>query len=154
MKKNYFIIIIFAIIISFIIGIQFFTKSVKKQITQTPMLSERVSFNNKLEKQINSDGQVTVSIIPRKSLSAGILEFEITLDTHSVELDEDLTKVAVLIADNKEYRPISWEGEPPGGHHRKGILIFAPISPQPKSINLKIRQIGGIKERNFIWTLH
>ena len=102
-----------------------------------------------LEPQKNNDGQVTVTVTPLKSASAGILEFEITLNTHSVELNEDLIKAAVLIADDKNYTPTAWDGDPPGGHHREGILRFASISPQPESITLKIRNVGGVAERDF-----
>jgi hypothetical protein len=50
----------------------------------------------------------------------------------------------------REYRAIAWEGDPPGGHHRKGILKFEPIKPAPGSVTLKIRRIGAA-ERTFSW---
>ena len=75
------------------------------------------------------------------------------MDTHSVELDQDMTESAVLIdGQDKEYKPIGWEG-PSGGHHREGVLVFDPIEPMPKYIELKIKNIGGVTERLFKWNI-
>ena len=104
-----------------------------------------------LETQTNSDGPVTLKATPKFSSE---IAFEITLDTHSEELNANLTQTAMLIDENgKEYKPLRWEGDPPGGHHREGILKFKPISPQPKTITLKISRIGGVPERKFLWTI-
>lgn len=151
MRKDYFI-IIFVFIVAVIVGFQILNKSNENQKSQTSALFGPVQTLD-LEPQSNNDGPVTVIVVPRKSASAGTWEFEITLETHSVELNEDSMKTSVLIADNKNYEPIAWDGDPRGGHHRKGILKFAPISPQPKLITLKILPVGGIEERNFTWQL-
>ena len=106
--------------------------------------------------QITSDeGPVSIAVTP-KDLSAGLSgwNFEITLVTHSGSIDADLGAVSELVDDNgKLYKPVSWEGSPPGGHHRNGMLKFNSISPKPKSIELKITDIGGVSERNFKWSL-
>lgn len=152
MKRVYFIIIISAVILVIVVGLQFFNKSDENQNTQTSTISETVDSNpDELKPQTNNEGSVTIFVTPHKSASTGVWEFEITLDTHSVELSEDLTKTAVLVANNESYYPIAWNGDPPGGHHREGILQFVPISPPPQSIALKINNVGGIEERNFIW---
>lgn len=153
MTKNYFIIITLALILALVMGLQILNKSDESQELPVPAGNESFPPTSDLEPQTNNDGPVAVTIIPKKPAGAGIWEFEMVLETHSVELNEDLTKAAVLIADSKNYEPVDWEGDPPGGHHRKGILRFAPISSQPRSITLKIRQIGGIEERNFTWQL-
>ncbi len=68
-------------------------------------------------------------------------------------MSDDMAKAAVLKDENgKKYIPISWEGAPPGGHHRQGILKFGPLSPTPKKIKLVISGVGGISERKFLWT--
>lgn len=152
MNKNYFsiiIIIIFLVVIGFIS----LNKLTKNQNTQILMSSKSVIPINKLDEQTNNNGSVTVSVAPYQSINTGIWEFEIVLNTHSVELDYDLTKTAILIANGKEYQPIAYNGDSPGGHHRKGILKFPPILPQPQSIILKLLQIGGVEERNFVWQL-
>lgn len=139
MKKLFYcvITIAFVLFLATVVGLQVLDRS--GSVIQIP----------DLELQTNNDGQATVTVTPLKSASAGTLEFEIILDTHSVELNEDLIKAAVLIADDKNYTPTAWDGAPPGGHHRKGVLRFAPISPSPKSITLKIRNVGGVAERDF-----
>ena len=72
------------------------------------------------------------------------------MDTHSIELDQDMTKIAKLVDDQgKEYKPTAWNG-PTGSHHREGMLIFNQITPIPKSLELKISGIGGVV-RSFIW---
>lgn len=115
--------------------------------------SEEFAAEISFKPQENSDGSVSVSVLPREIKIGGNLEFEITLDTHSVELDEDLVQVSVLIDESgKEYGPIGWEGDPPGGHHRSGILVFAPITPIPKMLRLIVRNVGGIANREFSWT--
>ena len=92
---------------------------------------------------------VTVAVTPT-DIKAGSKEwkFGVVMDTHSVELDQDMTKIAILVDDQgKEYQPINWEG-PVGGHHREGILIFNKITPIPKSLELKISVIDGAA-KNF-----
>lgn len=107
-----------------------------------------------LAAQTNNQGTVTVMVTPRISRGNQAWLFEVALDTHSVELKEDMVALSVL-TDNggKEYKPISWEGDSPGGHHREGILEFAPILPLPESITLIIMQVGGVEKRNFRWEL-
>ena len=105
------------------------------------------------EFKTNAEGAVTVTVTP-KSLTGTVWNFEISLSTHSVELDEDLTKDVVLLDESgKEFKPISWEGDGPGGHHREGVLNFMAIEPRSSSVELKIRDIGEIKERIFQWDI-
>ncbi len=77
-----------------------------------------------LSPQSNSEGSVDIEITPVDvSESSREWQFEIVLNTHSVELDQDMTKVAFL----RDYRGNiypSWEGSPAEGHHREGILAF------------------------------
>lgn len=106
-----------------------------------------------LPPQTNSEGQITIQVTPQE-LSSSSWDFEIVLDTHSNSLDQDLVVNSILIGeDGGEYQPISWNGDPPGGHHRKGVLKFNPISPIPSSIELKIYQIGTDGEKVFRWEL-
>lgn len=100
----------------------------------------------------NEEGPVKViatgRLLPDRS------EFELTLDTHSVELTEDLIATSVIVgSDGKEYRPRTWVGDPASGHHRSGILVFDPIIPSDPTIELLISGVGGVPKRTFRWTL-
>ncbi|MEK7246819.1 MAG: hypothetical protein AAB223_12460 [Pseudomonadota bacterium] len=105
--------------------------------------------------QVSNEGQVTVKVAPLTlSTGAETWRFEVEFNTHTVPLTQDLLAVAVLTGPGGEdRRPVTWEGDPPGGHHRKGILVFKPISPAPTSVTLRIRQIGTVAERSFTWPL-
>lgn len=106
-----------------------------------------------LTSQTNSEGSVIIVVTPQ--LSSDAFDFEIVLDTHSIDLSYDLTKLSVLKDDKGiEYKAISWIGDPPQGHHRKGTLEFPAIAPQPPFIELTIQSIGEIKKRNFRWNLY
>ena len=111
------------------------------------------SAQQKWEAQTDDQGNVTVVVTPIDlSPQAKEWTFDIIMDTHSVELDQDMTESSVLIDDKgKEYKPLRWEG-PVGGHHREGILIFNQITSTPKSVELKISGIDEVV-RSFIWQL-
>ncbi len=116
-----------------------------------------IFYNPKPENwESKTDNQAAVSItVTSIDISSQSKEwkFDIVMDTHSVELDQDMTESAVLIdGQDKEYKPIGWEG-PSGGHHREGVLVFDPIEPMPKYIELKIKNIGGVTERLFKWNI-
>ena len=148
MKKTYLITIIILIGAVFFI----FTRE-RKQFSEKPAQTPQFSTMpiSVLETQTNNEGPVTVKITPKLFLEVA---FEITLDTHSGELDADLTQVVILKDENgREYKPKRWEGDPPGGHHRKGTLVFGAIEPTPKMLRLIVRQVGGIVEREFLWTI-
>lgn len=80
-------------------------------------------------------------------------DFEVVLETHTKALNDDLAKSSLLIADGKQYLPLGWEGAPPGGHHRKGLLRFKAVAPQPQSVELQIRLAGDASPRSFKWLL-
>lgn len=101
----------------------------------------------------SSEAAVTVKATPRP-LSGAVWEFELAFDTHSRDLNDDLEKSAVLVVDGgRTFQPVTWQGDPPGGHHRKGVLQFKPVSPAPASIELRIAREGEPKPRVFQWSL-
>lgn len=105
--------------------------------------------------QVNKEGQVVVTVTPLTlSATADTWRFEVVFDTHVTPLNQDLLQ-AVLLTDTNghDQRPTAWEGDPPGGHHRKGVLVFNAIIPSPASVTLKIDQVGSVPERRFTWTV-
>jgi hypothetical protein len=105
--------------------------------------------------QKNSQSGVTVDVTPVDlSASAKTWDFKLVLDTHSQDLNDDLTKTAVLLdASTQSYLPVAWEGAGPGAHHREGVLRFRPIDPRPASVELRIQRAGETTPRSFRWPL-
>lgn len=108
-----------------------------------------------LPEQVDREGQVTVKVTPLAlSPTADAWRFSVQFDTHVTPLNQDLLKTAVLSGDKGEGEaPLSWQGEPPGGHHRTGVLVFKPITPVPASVTLTLQQVGSVPERSFTWKL-
>lgn len=71
-----------------------------------------------------------------------------------VLLNGHLTKTAVLVVDSgQKYTPLAWQGDKPGGHHRKGVLRFPVPDEQAKSFELQIQDSGADTKRVFKWTI-
>ena len=83
------------------------------------------AFAAELETRSSSAAGVTVKVTP-KGVAPGSATwaFVVVLDTHSRDLSDDLVKRSVLLdAQGARYSPLAWEGAPPGGHHRAGVLL-------------------------------
>jgi hypothetical protein len=97
---------------------------------------------------------VQIKIEPQSLSQGSFWDFKITLDTHSVALDQDLLKITKLVVDGRDtFSPTNWEGSSVGGHHRSGILSFPVVPGSPQTIELQILDIGGIEKRSFQWEL-
>ncbi len=104
--------------------------------------------------QTSNERSIKVTVVPQNiAAEAATWDFEVTMETHTRDLSDDLTKSSALLADGQQYLPLSWEGAPPGGHHRKGILRFKAIAPRPRSMELQIRLGGDTSPRSFKWVL-
>lgn len=104
--------------------------------------------------QISNERGVKVTVTPQSIPGeAKAWDFQVTMETHTQDLSEDLAKSSVLIEDGKQYLPVAWDGAPPGGHHRKGLLRFKAIAPQPRTLELQIRLAGDTSPRSFKWLL-
>lgn len=108
-----------------------------------------------LESQKSTARSVTIVITPQNlSGEAASWDFKSVFDTHSGDLSDDLMKSAALIdSGGRRYAPVAWDGAPPGGHHREGVLRFKPVSPRPQSIELQITRSGEDAPRSFRWSL-
>lgn len=112
-----------------------------------------------LETQVDEQGAVAVAVTPLNLDSAGAaLGFEVSLNTHSVDLSMDLAELATLTTDTGlTVAAIEWQA-PRGGHHVSGNLIFpaqvdgAYILAGAGQITLTIRGVDAA-ERVFNWSL-
>jgi len=110
--------------------------------------------NEALATKSNEGGSVTVEVTPTALEIGKPIVFEISMNTHSVDLSDDMTKIVILRDDTgKEYTPTAWEGGEAGGHHRGGTLKFAALTSKPKFVELVIKGLAKIPERVFRWEL-
>lgn len=124
----------------------------KKEMPRPEIKTEEIE--NSLSPKTNSEGSVDITVTPDISSTSDLWNFTIVFDTHSVELDQDLTQVVVLYDDKgNEYKPLAWTGTPAGGHHREGSLSFNPIELSPQNLTLTIKDVGEIPERRFFWDI-
>lgn len=108
-----------------------------------------------LASRTSDESSVRVVVTP-KPLVAGATawEFDVVMDTHVKPLTEDLAKSAVLIdRTGRQYAPLGWQGDAPGGHHRKGVLRFPAPGDATRSVELRLTGIGGSATRSFRWDL-
>lgn len=88
----------------------------------------------------------------------GALDFDVSMNTHSVDLSWDLAAQSTLTTDTGlEVRGLSWPVG--GGHHYEGVLSFPATTADGKSLldgaktlTLTIRDAGA-PERIFQWEL-
>lgn len=139
------VILIGLIVLAFLFFVVFRNQSDSSPQQQT----EKTLF----ETQTNEQGQVSIKVTP-EVLSGGQGRFRIVFDTHSVDLNQDLLKIALLTDDQgSAYTPTRWEGSGPGGHHREGTLVFESMNEAVSSIELNLKDVGGVSERLFTWNL-
>lgn len=107
-----------------------------------------------LPAKINDENSVSVKVKPVEFSFNKPVKFEITVETHAVDLNFDITKISYLEDDKGNiYNPLKWDGTPPGGHHRSGILSFPDYAQKTKLIKLTLKGISRVPERVFIWEL-
>lgn len=141
-----------AFLVSFILFYRNRSADQKTQIYPSGF-GESIGDARNWETKTDDQADVSVAVIPTNlSPQSAEWKFDISMDTHSVELDQDLTISSVLLDDQgREYKPVRWEGAV-GGHHRKGILVFKNITPMPKEIKLKIAGVADTT-RIFTWEI-
>lgn len=141
-----------AVILSVIIVSSSFFLASSKTINPAATVSDIAKLD--LQKKINDENFVSFEIKPLNFSFNKPLRFDVAINTHQDSLDFDLTKISFL-KDDKEnvYKPLSWQGDPPGGHHRYGILSFPKLKGKTKYIKLVIKDVYNVPERVLRWNL-
>lgn len=111
------------------------------------------------ETRVDEQGAVIVSVTPLNLSAPGAtLDFEVTLETHSVDLSMNLAELATLTADNGlAVESSGWDG-PQGGHHVAGTLSFPAeangefLLANASGLTLTINNVDA-PERVFTWDL-
>jgi hypothetical protein len=107
----------------------------------------------------DEQGSVTFAVAPLNLDAPGeTIDFEVTMDTHSVELSWDLAAQSTLTTDaGRQVVGTSWPGG--SGHHVVGTLSFPaqtadgdPLLAGANTVTLTIRDAGAAA-RTFEWML-
>jgi hypothetical protein len=131
------------------------------QPTTDSSVSQPTANVTKPEGLTRADGQgaVTVKVTPLNlDHPTTTLDFEVVLDTHSVDLSMDLTELAVIRLDTgAEVNASAWPVR--SGHHVEGTLSFPAKTVEGKSLldgavklTLVLKNVD-VPERVFEWDL-
>ena len=123
-----------------------------------PTLFPNADDNNELSR-LDEQGAVIFEVTPLNlGTAAEILEFDIAMNTHSVDLSMDLATLSTLSTDTGvTIQATKWDAVP-GGHHVEGKLLF-PAMQDGKSIlegtsNLTLTIVNvDAASRVFEWEL-
>jgi hypothetical protein len=107
--------------------------------------------------RLDTQGAVEIEVIPKEiRLTEGMVDFDVFLNTHSIDLSMDLTQLSILETDTGfSITAASWSGLP-GGHHISGVLSFPAESDglqvliDASRITITIRDIDA-PERVYVW---
>ncbi len=109
--------------------------------------------------RVDEQGAVTVQVTPLDLAGPGrTLDFDVRMNTHSVDLGMDLAGLATLSTDGGlSVSAVKWEA-PGGGHHVSGKLSFPaaaggkPLLQGATKLTLTLRDVGA-PQRVFTWEL-
>ena len=107
----------------------------------------------------DEQGAVTVAVTPLNLSRPGqTLDFEVAMNTHSVDLSMDLAALATLTTDTgRAVQATGWDA-PKGGHHASGRLSFpatvggVSLLKGAKKLTLTLQNVDA-PERAFTWDL-
>lgn len=153
MKKRFVLILSVLSVVALSAGCSALNPIPTAQVVQ-PMRSGNSDSVSEFQPQTVEGGSVTVTAQPLNLKAGAPPEFDIAMNTHSVDLADDLLQAVVLRDDSgKEYAPLAWEGPSAGGHHREGVIRFDPLPIKTKTVTLIVRNVAGIAERVFKWNM-
>ncbi len=137
------------------IGFQIVSRESPPFKTPSPLVASGDVNTKKWEKKSDDQVNITVVVTPLNLLpQSKEWKFNIVMDTHVAPLNQEMTKVAVLVDDQgKEYLPTAWTGDGTGAHHREGVLTFSAIAPISDTIELRITEVGESTVRVFKWQI-
>jgi hypothetical protein len=110
--------------------------------------------------RLDEQGAVIVEVTPLNlDTQADNLEFDVAMNTHSVDLSMDLATLSVLSTDTGvTIQAVKWDATP-GGHHVEGKLIFpaandgASVLEGASKLTLTITNLDA-PTRVFEWELN
>lgn len=164
MKQKYFVFIGLLIVVLILAGCSAEKQAQARELPAAPAGNEAneaaaLTKPVQLETIVDEQGAVSVAVTPvNLSEDAATLDFEVSMNTHSVELDMDLAALATLTTDNgRTVIATLWDAMP-GGHHVSGVLSFPAVVGETAvlegaaQLTLTIRDVDAA-ERVFVWSL-
>jgi hypothetical protein len=134
------------------------TPSTSQTDLQTGQLTAQTAWPDGQTRQ-DTQGQVEVAVIPLNlSNHDETLDFDVVMDTHSIDLSMDLAALATLSTDAGLTVNASAWSAPDGGHHVSGALQFPAVVDGGHILDNASRLILTIRdvdtpERTFTWDL-
>ncbi len=130
------------------------TSNLDSMVTPTQVMSQQPDLTRS-----DTQGAVTIDVTPLNlAQPSETLMFDVSMNTHSVDLSMDLAQLSTLTTDTgKTIQASLWEA-PKGGHHIEGKLSFPVIADGKNlldgasSITLTINNIDS-QSRTFTWQL-
>lgn len=112
------------------------------------------------ETLVDEQGAVSVAVTPLNvGPGATTLDFEVAMNTHSVDLGMDLAALATLVTDTGvQVTADVWDASR-GGHHVSGVLSFPAAAEDgdllagASRLTLLLRDVDAA-ERTFTWNLN
>lgn len=131
--------------------------AVEEEANETVVVVEQTAvFQTVVDKQ----GAVSVTVTPSDlRLVSSTLVFEVTMDTHSVDLNMDLAELATVTTDNGHAVSATLWDAIPGGHHLSGELVFpavvagTAVLEGATTVTLTITGVDA-PSRVFTWSLN
>jgi hypothetical protein len=109
--------------------------------------------------RVDEQGAIVIEITPLNlDASTDTLEFDVIMNTHSIDLNMDLATLSILTTDTGIALPATTWDAPRGGHHVEGKLIF-PSMKDGNSILAGVRRLTltiinlDASSRVFEWEL-
>ncbi|MEW5939678.1 MAG: hypothetical protein AB1750_08460 [Chloroflexota bacterium] len=100
----------------------------------SPVPTESLAQEPDLATRVDEQGAIIFEVTPlRLDASLETIEFEVTMNTHSIDLSMDLAAAATLATDTGVTVQAALWDAPSGGHHVSGTLVF-PATVDGKSI--------------------
>lgn len=147
------LIIVFIVLVVSGLFVVVFNRDKTVALPDTSSISTPVVLDNQTyQSQVSRFGAVEVEVIPKNLRVGEEIVFELSLNTHSVELDYEYTSIASLrdnLGDN--YKTLNWDGGK-SGHHVNGQLTFESLKDGVESVSLELYGIDN-QTNIFTWEL-
>lgn len=108
-----------------------------------------------LTQQIDGNGVTVIATLLKEQVDTTAIT--LALDSYFVNLVRyDFEELAILRDDTgKTYSvtSVEWIGSSLKPHFRQAVLRFPRVAPEAKTIELVVKDVAGVQERVFRWTL-